>query len=661
MKFTPSLVILFLLNTFSAFSQTNLPEILSNLEKETDNNKRIALYSSIFNYYQYSKPDSGLYYAQKGLNEFSEKKEKQGIAAMTVLLALLDGSEGRLEMAREKQKQALVIYEQLGAKKGIATTHVGLGVIDGKMGNFKDATNHFITALKHFESIHDSDGIASVYLKIGVVNEKSNLLENAMEYYNKVLALLDANPKITSVDRIFIYNNLGIIYAKMDKLEKALPYFEQALAGSNRPEKTALRLITLNNLGIVYDKTNDNKKALYYFDEALKITKDKNLPEDFARISVSRSSVIAKTNPEAAISILLDALKIIDTLKLRTLEADLYDALVEIYANQKKYKEAFLTLEKLKLLEDSLENIEKAKAIVNLQTVHELEKSNAKLSLSETKIRNNKLVRNIIIVVAILLAGMKFVLYRLYRKKLRLNTQLKKREQELQKSNEMKDKLFSVIGHDLRGPIGNIPVMLELLNDPNLTLDERNYLTQSLIAHTKASTETLDKLLYWGQAQIKGIGIKPVAFNIAEPLKINISLINIAAQQKQISIINNIPENTAVYADPAHFDFLVRNLLSNAVKFTHNGGNVTLSADEKQKSGFVVFAIKDSGIGISAERQEIIFQPFASSTRGTADEKGTSIGLMLCKEFVNENGGDIWVASEEGKGSTFYFSLKSTT
>ena len=659
MKFITSFSAFFIITISSAFSQIDLPLTLNKLAKERNTNDRIDLYSSIFYYYQYSKPDSALFYVQKGINEFSEKNAKPGIAAMTVLLAFLDGSEGRLEMAREKQLNALAIYQEIGMKKGIAITHAGLGVIDGKMGNFKEATNHFIIALKNYEAIHDSDGIASVYLKIGVVNEKSDLLDNAMEYYDKTLHLLDINANIKTVDRIYIYNNIGIVYAKMGKLNKALPFFEQALAGSNRPEKTSLRLTTLNNLGIVYDKFGDNKKALYYFDEALKITKDKNLPEDFARISVSRASVIAKTDPKAAIQILSEALKVIHALNLRTLEADLYDALVEVYANTNQYKEAFETLEKLKILEDSLENIEKAKAIINLQTVHELEKSNTKLTVSETKIKNSKLVRNIIIVVAILLAGMKVVLYLLYRKTRRLNEQLSKRENELQKSNEMKDKLFSVIGHDLRGPVGNIPVMLELLDDPALTADERKYLIQSLIVHTKASTETLDKLLYWGQAQIKGIGIKPVEFNVAEPIRNNISLINITAQQKGILIANDTPPDTSVYADPAHFDFLVRNLLSNAVKFTHNGGTVTINADAKQKPGFIVFSIRDTGIGISNDRQEIIFKPFGSSTRGTADEKGTSIGLMLCKEFVNENGGDIWVSSEEGKGVTFFFALKA--
>lgn len=649
-----------LLCSLTAFSQANIATLLADLKATKNVDDRITLYGDVFHYYQYEKPDSAQYYAQAGLKEFTETNEKQGIAAMTVLLALLDGTQGRLEMARAKHTKALALYKELGNKRGIATVQNGLGSILGRSGKYKEAADHIIDALKNYEELHDTDGIAATYMKLGVINEKSNLLDKALESYSKTLQLIEIKGSIKGTDPIFIYNNVGIVYAKMGNLDKALSYFERALQGSDSPEKTGVRLMTLNNLGIVFDKTGNDKKALYYFDEALKIARDRNLPEDFARTNISRSSVIGKTNPDAAIKVLQETLKLVDSLHLGALEADLYDEMVTIFKASGKYKEAFQALSKLTKLEDSLESKEKAKEIMNLQSVHELEQSNAKLSIVEARSENQKLVKNIIIGVAIVLAIMFIILLSFYRKTLRLNEQLVKRENELQKSNEMKDKLFSVIGHDLRGPIGNIPVMLELLDDTTLTAEERQYLVQSLIVHTKASTETLDKLLYWGQAQIKGLGIKPTVFTVGDALQSNITLINITAQQKQINIINNIPGDTTIFADPSHFDFLIRNLLSNAVKFTHNGGSVSLDANAKQKPGYILFSVKDSGIGISSERQKIIFKPFASSTRGTADEKGTSIGLMLCKEFVNENGGDIWVESEEGKGATFFFTLKAS-
>jgi signal transduction histidine kinase len=99
--------------------------------------------------------------------------------------------------------------------------------------------------------------------------------------------------------------------------------------------------------------------------------------------------------------------------------------------------------------------------------------------------------------------------------------------------------------------------------------------------------------------------------------------------------------------------------LSNAIKFTHTNGKVILSAAKSGSDEEVTFCVQDDGIGIAPEKMQDIFKPFSSSERGTANEKGTSIGLMLCKEFVNENGGNIWVNSEPGKGSSFFFTLKS--
>jgi signal transduction histidine kinase len=631
--------------------------MLGNLKSQTATSDRVEAYKNIHNYYQHSAPDSALYYVTIGLNEFTAINDKNGMAAMTVLLAFNDATAGRVDVARARHTKALSLYEQTGNLRGIATAHNGLGILDGRTGNYQEAMKHFMIALKNFESVKDTDGIANTYMKVGIINEKDFILDKALEYYNKTLDLLELKP-IKSMDTIFLYNNIGIVYAKKGDIKTALSYFERALKGSNKPDRMGVRIQTLNNLGIVFDKMGDDKKALYYFDEALRITKEK-MPEDYARLSISRSSVVAKTKPQQAIVMLKEALPMVQKLGSRDLEADIYASLMDIYEMTGNYKEAFQTMKALKGLDDSLSNIEKTKEIMNLQSVHELDKTNARLARAEEKNKSTQLVRNIIIAVAIVLAAMLIVLLLQHRKTARLNAQLSKREAELQKTNDMKDKLFSIIGHDLRGPIGNIPVMLELLEDSSTTPDEHKYMVESLIAATKASTDTLDKLLYWGQAQIKGIGMKQVNFVASEHIQNNIQLINITAQQKQITIINNVKDNVLIHADPAHFDFIIRNLMSNAVKFTHNGGTITVNADLTQKQGIVVFTVTDTGIGIDASRLQEIFKPLGSSTRGTADEKGTSIGLMLCKEFVNENGGEIWVNSETDNGSTFSFTLKA--
>jgi signal transduction histidine kinase len=340
-----------------------------------------------------------------------------------------------------------------------------------------------------------------------------------------------------------------------------------------------------------------------------------------------------------------------------SLEVELSEEMVEAHENCGNYKDALTILKHLRILEDSLQRVEQVKEVMNLQTVHELENTNAQLQIANEKTAATKNVRNIVLFVAVILGIMFLILLLQYKRAIKLNNKLKKREEELEQSNNMKDKLFSIIGHDLRGPISNITSMLQLLNGETITPDEKKYLMDGLIIHTKASAETLDKLLFWGQAQLKGISLNQQDFDSENIVRNNLSLIQMQAMQKKIVVTSKVPPGTRIKADPVHFDFVVRNLLSNAVKFTRIGGNVTIGAIEGQERGFVTFYVHDNGVGIAKERLSYIFETFGKSTRGTANEKGTSIGLMLCKEYVAKNGGRIWVQSELGNGATFSFTM----
>ena len=650
-------VAMLLLLQYSGYAQTDITQLLAQLKVASTDSAKSDVYYQVFEHYQYSNPDSAIYYLQDGLKQFSAKNSRYGIASMIAMLGYQDATQGRMELAKKRQTEALKIFEELNNKNGIAVAHNGLGVIDGRSGNFSDAMRHFMTALKLFQDIGNTKGIIVTYLKLGVVNELNGDLDKALDYYNKALVLSSDSAQTNS--KAYIYNNLGIIYAKKGDLKKSLEYFRSALQKSDKPEYTGVRILSLINTGIVYDEFNDDVKALQYFNEALQITKDKNLPEDHARIIVNIASITSKTNPKQAITDLGEALGIAKQLGQKSIMRDIYTGLLENYKQIGDYKDAVAIMEEQEKLEHSIFTVEKAKEIANLESVYDLEQSNARIEEMKHTQQRDLLKRNIIIAVAAGLAIALIFISVFYRKTKRLNEQLSKREAELAKSNTVKDKLFSIIGHDLRGPIGNIPIMLQILEDESTSPDERKYLHASLMSHTQASMETLDKLLYWGKSQIKGRGLKQEIFNTTEYLENNLKLVKTSADQKQITVLNKVSTDTNICCDPAHFDFILRNLLSNAIKFTHLNGLVEVSADKNNIAGFTVFAIKDNGIGIKNEKLSKIFEPFSSSTRGTADEKGTSMGLMLCKEFVTENGGQIWADSTDGAGTTFYCSFKS--
>lgn len=657
MKLYLSILLLFLFS-FQASSQTEASKLIKELNESKVPGARIEAYNALYRYYEFSNADSSIYYAENGLQEFTKSNNYVGIGTMLTSLGIMDGKQGRIAQSMEKYQKALDLFEKIKYERGIATVHNAMGVLEGKRGKHIEAIKHFVTALKLFEKLNDKDGIVNTYLKLGAINEQSNNLEVALEYYHETMLQIK-KWQIKGTKPMYVYNNIGVVYAKMNMMDSALKYFELALSGTTQPSFENVRLLTLNNLGILYDKQNKDSKALYYFDKALQITKDKNLPEEQARILVSRASVISKTSPAEAIVPLTDALVLAQMIGQQPIISDIYQTLSETYERLGRYKESTEILRKLRLLEDSLFNVNKSMEIMNLLSVHELENANAKLSVAEQQSETSKLKKNIFLGLAIFLAIAVVSLFVVYRRTMLLNNTLSKREVELKKSNDIKDRLFSIIGHDLRGPIGSIPVMLELMNDESTTAEERTYMYESILSHVHASKETLDKLLYWGGAQIKGTGVNKINFTVGDTIENILKLTQNTAKQKNIAIENEIDSKIELNSDPTHFDFVLRNILSNAIKFTHPDGKVVLSVAKNEIDKKVTFCIQDNGIGIHPDKLNDIFKPFSSSERGTANEKGTSIGLMLCKEFVKENGGDIWVKSELGKGSSFFFTLKS--
>lgn len=640
------------------WAQSNVSQLRHQLSEAATPEKKVQAYQALYFHYQYIRPDSALFFIKEGQQYFDQQNSELGLASMNSLQGLFDMSQGRMDMARTHQKEALAVFERIQHKHGIATVHSSLGVLDGKQEKFADATTHFLTALRLYQQLNDTDGIATANMRLGIINERTEMLDKALAYYDKALALANLKPDIKGADKVVLNNNIGIIYGRMGNMNKALAHFNAALEGCTTPEQAGIRVMTLNNLGIVYERTGNDKMALHYLDEALELTNKQNMTDEYARVIISRASIISKKDPQKALETLSDALQRMKPLHMPSLELDLREEMVDAYEKQGNYHDALSMLKKLRVLEDSLQKVEQAKVVMNLQSVHELENTSAQLQIAKEKNIANQKVRNIIIAVAAILAVMFLIVLLQYRRVSRLNNKLKKRETDLERSNSMKDKLFSIIGHDLRGPISNVPAMLQILDGDETTPEERKYLMASLIAHTRASTETLDKLLFWGQSQLKGISLNQQVFSVDSAINNNLSLIHITASQKKISVESKMPPDTQILADPVHFDFVVRNLLSNAVKFTRIGGHITIGAIVGQEPCFVTFFVQDNGVGIEKERLATIFETFGSSTRGTANEKGTSIGLMLCKEYVEQNGGKIWVESEPGNGATFYFTMK---
>lgn len=245
--------------------------------------------------------------------------------------------------------------------------------------------------------------------------------------------------------------------------------------------------------------------------------------------------------------------------------------------------------------------------------------------------------------------------------KVRVSTHLKIRKQskELQQLNATKDKLFSIISHDLRGPCGNFGQVLDLLAE-DLVFDDpvKMRLVEELRNTSKSVMNLLDNLLNWSRSQSQRIVIDPQDVIINLAVMESIRLLKPIANSKQISLEFNASKIHTVLVDTNSLSLIFRNLLSNAIKFTGIGGRIVVTVDDMEDEGMVKISVSDNGIGMSQEALSRLFKPGQHfTTYGTSNEKGSGLGLLLVKDFVEYNQGTLSVSSEEGKGTTFSFTL----
>ncbi len=274
-------------------------------------------------------------------------------------------------------------------------------------------------------------------------------------------------------------------------------------------------------------------------------------------------------------------------------------------------------------------------------------------------------LRKFLILVIFLVFVFVFLLYRKIRYISKINWQLEKQKEEiitanrkLQDLNAMRDKLFSIIAHDLRNPVASIVSFSRIIKRDIDELDQQELrdLTAELDQSVNKINNLLDNLLQWSLAQSGKLSYRPEYLLLNEIVSENTDLFVSVAREKGVVISNKVDPDLVVWSDRNMTHSIIRNLLSNAIKYIEGGGSVTI--DAKRVDGMVHVSVSDTGVGISKESKSRLFRADSVlTTYGTQGEKGSGLGLLLCKEFAERQGGAIWFVSEQGVGSTFFFSI----
>jgi len=231
-----------------------------------------------------------------------------------------------------------------------------------------------------------------------------------------------------------------------------------------------------------------------------------------------------------------------------------------------------------------------------------------------------------------------------------------KKTEELAKSNDTKNKLLSIVAHDLKDPLISIQGFLELLTEYELSATEKDKLEKELLQRTNNAVQMLNNILTWSKSQMDGVKVNltPVAIfnNLAKTLAVTKGI----AADKGIDLVHNLDNEICVEADPDMLQLVMRNLIINAIKFSHPGGTITITASKKIDT--CTISVKDEGVGIPFEKQADIFSLGKGVTYGTGKEKGAGLGLTLCKNYIEQQDGTIYLISEPGMGATFFITLK---
>lgn len=398
------------------------------------------------------------------------------------------------------------------------------------------------------------------------------------------------------------------------------------------PTKHVQHILGLRDTADRYLNAGDSNNSLHYYKKALHISQRKSLPvhQAHALIGISKS---LPQDDSISLAHLHSALDIADSIGHRQLKADIYLAISGTHRQQENYKEALHALEEHhKLVEELLlDNKE-----------HELNQ------LKASEQRRSWQLTGVVVVTALLIIIFLLVFY---------SRKLRSLNDQLGQSLVFRDKLFSIIGHDLREPASALSQALNLFGTGVLNEKEEQDMLVLLKRSSESLREALDNLLKWADAQFNGVSTNPRQFDPYPYIEKSKNLLLGQSLTKKIGIHIQTDGDFQIYADENQFDFIIRNLLANAIKFSPLESTVTISIEVVGEH--TVFSIADTGIGLSAEQQQRFLSGTMEVTYGTAGEKGVGLGLILVKSFVIANNGRIWFESTGNVGAIVHVSLPS--
>jgi len=622
--------LLLLLISYSSYGQVDSLEI--SLPK-THGKDRVDLLNYLSYTYWNKSPHKGIELGTEALDLAIKLKYEAGEGDAYNSLGVNEWVLGNLNLALSHYHQAIGIYEKLDFKANISATANNLAIIYRKIGRFDESIEYYKKSIEINNQLHQEYQNASTYANLGLVYADKKEYELALDQQLKAMELCKENNDILSISQV--QHNIAMLYFSLKKFKLALKQAKLALMNKKKINDKVGVVRTYHLLTELYFAIDEDQRAYECVLKARKLAEE--------------------------LSLIVD------------LEMN-YNYSTTYFERRGEFKKALICFKYKNTLTDSI-NMEKQKKNINdlnkkyQKVKHDkqialLEKDNEIQSILIKKQNDEKLI---LIIFGLFCIGLLLSLVyanRVIRKKklgleqnnVLINTQkelLTESMKELKESNLQKDKFISIIAHDLRNPFNVILGFSGMLIDDYDSFNDKSRKDYIRTIHESSefTYNLLEDLLLWAKSNghlrlnFESVFAKTFVTKSINPYKGN-------ALAKGITITNNIDSEEQFNIDRFTMSTIVGNLVSNAIKFTPNGGVISLS--HSIDDGMHSIEIKDNGIGMSQEKIDTLFKIDQNkSSRGTANEKGSGLGLILCHEFITKYGGDIIVTSEKNVGSKF--------
>ena len=609
---------------------------------------------------------------------FKILEDNKGIANYYTAIGDIYSQQQLDDDALKSYNQAIDIYRKINLPVAIIRTTNSIGQTFYIREKYGKAMEYYLKALNYAEKSSEEKEVANAYINVANVLNAQSDYKNAIQYLTKSLRYFEQTGDKYNMG--VCYNNIAANYINQDSLAQSLKFLDKSLQIYIGLKDKKGQAACYLNIGIVSDKNEDYQKAINFYNSALKINeflKDKyRITTCLANLTIS---YLKLKEYNAVIQASEKGLKIARELNAFSIQRIYYDNLASTYDSLKNYKLAYENYKLLKQVDDSIFNIEKRKQVLELEAKYQSEKKEIQISnltkdikLQSIQLEKKRNLQWFLVVVSVLVFILSIVFYRLYALKLNSSRLLAQKNQELEvlnhtlsgseaalkELNATKDKFFTIIAHDIKNPLSAYRSVTKMLANSFFELSEQQKL--EYIRGINKSSENLyelfQNLLQWSTSQSGTMKFKPQEIDMGIIAYKAVAVLQESADKKNIQVDMNVKTDSYAFGDINMVSSVMVNLLSNAIKYTKPGGSISVNSSDS--GNYIRMAVIDNGIGITKEDINKLFKvEIDHKTIGDSEEKGTGIGLILCKEFVSRNGGEIWVDSEYGKGSTFYFTL----